>query len=75
MKYWVEKGAPPEKLMMGIANYGRTFTLSSGETGVGAPASGGGTPGRYTKTPGILAFFEVNVYMAFNYKHSAKHQK
>lgn len=75
MKYWVEKGAPPEKLMMGIANYGRTFTLSSGETGVGAPASGGGTPGRYTKTPGILAFFEMCEFLSGASKGWIKEQK
>ncbi|XP_066480749.1 chitotriosidase-1-like [Tiliqua scincoides] len=59
MKYWKEKGAPVEKLLMGFPTYGRTFTLSNGETGVGAPASGGGAPGLYTKTSGILAYFEV----------------
>lgn len=60
MKYWKEKGAPAEKLLMGFPTYGRTFTLSTGATGVGAPASGGGAPGRYTKTSGTLGYLEVN---------------
>uniref|UniRef100_A0A8D2KZV3 GH18 domain-containing protein n=1 Tax=Varanus komodoensis TaxID=61221 RepID=A0A8D2KZV3_VARKO len=59
MKYWKDNGAPAEKLLMGFPTYGRTFRLTSSNTGVGAPASGGGTPGNYTKTSGVLAYYEV----------------
>ncbi|XP_042321172.1 acidic mammalian chitinase-like isoform X2 [Sceloporus undulatus] len=58
MKYWKDNGAPPEKLMMGFPTYGRTFKLSGSNTGIGAPASGGGSPGVYTKESGILAYYE-----------------
>ncbi|KAM3840533.1 acidic mammalian chitinase-like [Vipera latastei] len=59
MTYWNDKGAPAEKLMMGYPAYGRTFRLSTSDTNVGAPASGGGSPGVYTKQSGILAYYEV----------------
>ncbi|KAJ6659856.1 hypothetical protein lerEdw1_018312 [Lerista edwardsae] len=75
MKYWKEKGAPAEKLLMGFPTYGRTFTLSTGATGVGAPASGGGAAGRYTKTSGTLAYFEVCEFLPGATKHWIKEQE
>lgn len=57
--YMLRKGAPADKLVMGIPVYGRSFTLSSSETGVGAPISGPGLPGRFTKEGGFLAYYEV----------------
>nr|XP_020652467.1 acidic mammalian chitinase-like isoform X3 [Pogona vitticeps] len=59
MKYWKDNGAPPEKLMMGFPTYGRSFKLSGTDTGVGASASGGGSPGAYTRQSGILAYYEA----------------
>ncbi|ETE67515.1 Acidic mammalian chitinase [Ophiophagus hannah] len=59
MKYWNDSGAPSEKLMMGYPTYARTFRLSSTNTNVGAPASGGGSPGVYTKDSGTLAYYET----------------
>ncbi|XP_044301177.1 chitinase-3-like protein 1 [Varanus komodoensis] len=64
VKYFKTKGAPPEKIIMGVPTYGRSFTLSSMLTGVGAPASGPGTPGPFTKTEGSLAYYEI---CSFNY--------
>uniref|UniRef100_A0A8C3HWI6 GH18 domain-containing protein n=1 Tax=Chrysemys picta bellii TaxID=8478 RepID=A0A8C3HWI6_CHRPI len=63
MKYWQDNGAPAEKLIMGFPMYGRTFKLSTTNTGVGAPASGGGSPGAYTGESGILAYFEVCTFL------------
>ncbi|CAM5170614.1 unnamed protein product [Eretmochelys imbricata] len=63
MKYWQDNGAPAEKLIMGFPTYGRTFKLSTTNTGVGAPASGGGSPGVYTRESGILAYFEVCTFL------------
>ncbi|XP_032641729.1 acidic mammalian chitinase-like [Chelonoidis abingdonii] len=63
MKYWQDNGAPAEKLIMGFPTYGRTFKLSTTNTGVGAPASGGGSPGAYTGESGILAYFEVCMFL------------
>ncbi|XP_051003382.1 chitinase-3-like protein 1 [Acomys russatus] len=57
--YMLKLGAPASKLMMGIPTFGKSFTLGSSETRVGAPASGPGLPGRYTKEKGILAYYEI----------------
>ncbi|XP_061486368.1 chitotriosidase-1-like [Rhineura floridana] len=59
VKYWKSQGAPSEKLIMGMPAYGRSFTLSSSQTGVNAPASGPGTPGTYTREDGFLAYYEI----------------
>jgi len=58
VNYFLEKGAAPEKLIVGIPLYGRSFTLTSNETGIGAPADSG-EPGRYTGEAGFLAYFEL----------------
>lgn len=73
MKYWHDNGVPAEKLMMGFPTYARTFTLSSTNTGVGAPASAGGLPGAYTKQAGVLAYYEVNAPVAFCLKCITKY--
>lgn len=60
MEYYVRKGSPPEKLMMGIPLYGRSFTLTNpNDNGIGAQISGPGRPGVYTKENGLLAYFEI----------------
>lgn len=57
---WVKKGASKEKLVIGMPTYGRTFTLTNLTlTDIGAPAKDGGKPGKYTREPGFLAFYEV----------------
>lgn len=46
---------------VGVPTYGRTFTLSSPYNhGVGAPVSGPGAEGIYTKTEGFISYYEVN---------------
>ncbi|XP_074078512.1 chitotriosidase-1 isoform X2 [Macrotis lagotis] len=60
VNYWLKKGAPSNKVILGMPTYGRSFTLSSlSDTGVGAPTSGAGIPGSFTKEGGFLAFYEV----------------
>ncbi|XP_013788216.1 probable chitinase 10 [Limulus polyphemus] len=60
LTYWVQKGAPPHKLILGTPFYGRSFTLaSSNMNGIGAPSNGGGKAGPLTKEIGILAYYEI----------------
>lgn len=57
--YVLRQGAPADKLVMGIPAFGRSFTLASSNSGVGAPISGPGLPGLFTKEEGTLAYYEV----------------
>lgn len=59
MRYWRDNGTPVEKLRMGFATYGRTFRLTSTDTGVGAPASGPASAGTYTREAGFWSYYEV----------------
>ncbi|XP_067449799.1 acidic mammalian chitinase-like [Thunnus thynnus] len=63
MKYWRDQGAPTQKLNLGLAAYGRAFTLSSASSDVGAPASGPGEEGCYTGEAGFWAFYETCLYL------------
>lgn len=60
VQQWLQQGTPASKLVLGMPTYGRTFTLASpADTGVGASATGPGTPGPFTKEAGLLAYYEV----------------
>ena len=59
-KEWVRQGAPKEKLIIGMPVYGRTFTLVTPQLfDIGAPAKGGGDPGRWTGEAGFLSYYEI----------------
>ncbi|KAG9508827.1 hypothetical protein GZH46_02667 [Fragariocoptes setiger] len=60
---WHTLGAPKHKLIIGVAFYGRTYTLGSkSEHGLKAPIkrwdTNGGKPGPYTNESGFLSYFE-----------------
>jgi len=60
MKYWEQKGASKEKLVLGMGTYGRSFTLgNAGSNGIGAPTTGPGAAGPMTKEPGMLGYNEI----------------
>ncbi|XP_069678524.1 acidic mammalian chitinase-like [Periplaneta americana] len=60
VKYWLGQGAPPEKIVVGMGTYGRTFTLSgSASCAIGVPASGAGSAGPYTREAGMLGYNEI----------------
>lgn len=53
-------GAPKEKLVIGMATYGRSFTLANpGQNGPNSPANGAGRAGPFTGEAGIMAYYEV----------------
>ncbi|XP_002163945.3 acidic mammalian chitinase [Hydra vulgaris] len=60
LKIWLDGGMPANKIILGLAAYGRTFELKDpNQAGLGAPANGPGLPGPFTKVPGFLAYYEV----------------
>ncbi|KAJ4709642.1 putative Chitinase [Melia azedarach] len=59
---WKNAGVPPEKLVLGLPLYGRTWKLKNpGETGIGAPAVGVG-PGNN----GIMVYKDIAVFNFIN---------
>ena len=64
--YWLKKGADRSKLLLGLATYGRTFTLAdSSKHGLGDAATAAGHPGKYTDTAGFLTYYEVTTRAAW----------
>ncbi|CAD6225809.1 GSCOCT00005737001.2-RA-CDS [Cotesia congregata] len=60
VNYWLSKGAPREKLILGVPTYGHSFTLKNpGNNGIGAATSGYGDPGPYTQSGGVLGYNEI----------------
>lgn len=71
MHYWIEKGARPSKLVMGMPLYGQSFTMGTqwdtdpvllsrrGSTGLNVPVRSGGQAGEFTKAKGFLAYYEI----------------
>ncbi|KAM9364889.1 putative chitinase 10 [Pholidichthys leucotaenia] len=59
VSYWITRGAPSDKLLLGFPTYGRTFRLSSGASGLGAPANGPADAGPYTRTEGFWSYYEI----------------
>ncbi|XP_054464726.1 chitotriosidase-1-like [Anoplopoma fimbria] len=62
MRYWRDKGAPTQKLLMGFAAYGRSFNLSTASSDVGAPANGPGEERCFTGEEGLWAYYETCSY-------------
>ncbi|XP_010005363.1 PREDICTED: acidic mammalian chitinase-like [Chaetura pelagica] len=60
MNYWKNNGAPAEKLLVGFPTYGHNFILQNqSNTAVGAPTTGPGPAGPYTRQAGFLAYYEI----------------
>jgi chitinase len=59
-QYWASRGTPRNKLVIGMATYGRCYTLTNaGNNGVGAPTRGPCTAGTFTREAGFLAYYEI----------------
>lgn len=58
--YWIQHGASPDKLTMGIGTYGRGFHLAqASESGYLAPADGSSAPAASTGQAGYIAYYEI----------------
>lgn len=77
-RYWADLGAPRDKIMLGMATYGRGFQLADpGNNGLGAPIAGPNTPGEFTREAGYLAYYEVCIMRntpGTNYVYNDEHQ-
>jgi len=58
---WISRGADPRKLVMGLSGFSRTMKLEEKcKHSLGAPTEEeGGVAGTFTKSSGVLAYYEV----------------
>ncbi len=60
INYWIEKGADPRKLVLGMPMYGQSFSLAERNNhGLNAMTYGGGEAGENTRARGFLSYYEV----------------
>lgn len=61
IQYWISHGMPRDKIVMGLAAYGRGWTLESSAPGqgLGAPAIRGCDPMKDTQQEGVLNYIEA----------------
>jgi len=60
LNYWVQGGCARNKMVVGLATYGRSFTLANANNNQpGAAANGAGTQGPYTGEAGFLSYYEI----------------
>lgn len=58
---WINAGADPSRLILGVPFYGRTFTLANEKNnGLNAPTTGPGLAGPYTREAGMIGYNEVS---------------
>uniref|UniRef100_A0A1I8QE20 chitinase n=1 Tax=Stomoxys calcitrans TaxID=35570 RepID=A0A1I8QE20_STOCA len=60
INYWLQKGVPASKLILGLAFYGRSYTLSNNQNTIpGSASSGAGAAGPFTRENGFLGYNEI----------------
>ena len=70
---WISQGVPKEKLILGLAFYGRSFKLHDGFEScpiTETPAmEHGATAGDYTREKGFLAYYEICEKLQANWRY------
>jgi chitinase len=60
INYWLEQGADPRKIIMGMPMYGQSFSLADRNTnGLNSMTYGGGEAGPETRARGFLSYYEI----------------
>ncbi|XP_023025539.2 chitotriosidase-1 isoform X1 [Leptinotarsa decemlineata] len=60
IEYWLDNGADPSKLNLGVLTYGQSYTLADEtKTNPYDPARGAGIAGPYTQQEGLLGYNEI----------------
>lgn len=60
INYWIQKGAPPQKLIMGMPLYGQSFSLADTHArSLNDKTIGPGRAGTFTRAGGFLAYYEI----------------
>nr|CAD7569858.1 unnamed protein product [Timema californicum] len=60
INYWIQQGANPKKIIMGMPLYGQSFSLTDPkDTGLNAKTAGPGEAGEFTRAGGFLAYYEI----------------
>jgi len=67
---YLNAGVPSEKIVLGLASYSRSFTLTSTASGLQAPTNGAGIAGPCTRQAGFLAYYEILTLIAAGAKVS-----
>ncbi|XP_072336047.1 acidic mammalian chitinase-like [Scyliorhinus torazame] len=75
LKYWRDRGAAAEKLLVTFPTFGNSYILTSSQTGIGAPVSACGKSGPYTPEPGIKAYQEICPFLKGATKQMIEDQK
>ena len=55
---WITKGMSPDKVLLGIPLYGRSWKLTTDRVIPPAPAAGG-APRQFTNETGLMAYYEI----------------
>lgn len=63
VKYFLDAGVAPSKLVLGLAAYGRTYTLSDTSCATAGCSFSGGATGGCAGAVGIMPYFSVDEYV------------
>jgi len=59
VEYYIDQGVPARKILYGFATYGRSFSVNGSDPRVGIQVTGAGIPGKYTREPSLLSYYEI----------------